>query len=65
MGQTDVKYLKLLKKLAVGNAPAAREARDFLLHAAKDASLVYPHDSKKAGQLRDRAIELILKLQKK
>ena len=63
IGMTDVKYMKLLERLATGDSSeAAREARNFLKKAPGEVVRIYPHDSFKADEMRSRAIELILKL---
>ena len=62
IGMTDVKYMKLLERLATGDSEAARQARDFLKKAPGEVVRIYPHDSSKADEMRSRAIELILKL---
>ena len=63
IGMTDVKYLKLLERLAVGNSKAAQEARKFLAKASREVVQIYPHDSSKADEMRAQAIKLILTLQ--
>ena len=64
IGMTDVKYLKLLERLAAGDSEAAREARKFLEKAPKEVVVTYPHVDSKADEMRSRAIDLILKLQR-
>ena len=63
MGVTDIAYLGLLKRLSAnGDSALQKEARKFLQDAPKTA-IRNAHDPKTADQLRDKAIELILKLQ--
>ena len=62
IGMMDVRYMKLLERLAVGNSKAAQEARKFLAKAARDVVRIYPHDSSKADEMRAQAIKLILTL---
>jgi hypothetical protein len=65
IGQTDIKYMKLLETLAekCPDPKLAAEAKIFLKKAPHEVSMVYPHDSAKAGEARDKAIDLILKIQ--
>jgi len=61
MGMTDIKYLRLLEKLASGDSKQDREDRDFVRKAAKEVYLVSPHDAGLAGKMREEAIKRILK----
>ncbi|MBR4665905.1 MAG: DUF4091 domain-containing protein, partial [Lentisphaeria bacterium] len=61
MGMTDVRYLRLLEKLASGNSKQDREDRDFVRKAAHEVYLVSPHDAGLAGKMREEAIRRILK----
>ncbi len=63
MGVTDSAYLGHLKRLAAkGDSALHKEAKAFLESAPKTA-IREAHDPKCADRLRDKAIELILKLQ--
>jgi len=64
IGQTDVKYMKLLESLARDDSKTAKEARAFLETAARDVAVVYPHDPNKADEVRQKAIDFILELKK-
>jgi hypothetical protein len=62
IGIDDVRYMKMLEKLAVGNSKVAADARKFIKNAAKDVVHIYPHDSNIAQKMREKAVEYILKL---
>ena len=62
IGMNDIRYLRLLESLAKGNTTEAKSARLFLDKATKDVAVIYPHDSRKADEIRTKAIEFILKL---
>ena len=61
MGQTDIKYLKLLEKLASGKSAQDKADREFVRKAVRDVYLAAPHDSTLAGKIREQTIERILK----
>lgn len=61
MGQTDVKYLKLLEKLASGKSAQDRADREFIRKAVRNVYLAVPHDSSMAGKVREETIKRILK----
>jgi len=63
-GMQDVNYLRYLKTLAIGDSPAAVEARKFLENAGNEAVFAAPHDSTRADTLREKATEHILRLLK-
>lgn len=65
IGLTDVQYLRLLETMTALNTPEVAEARAFLKHAAHDVGVVYPHDSGKADEIRNKAIDFMLKLKNK
>ena len=63
MGVTDIAYLGLLKRLAAkGDTEILKEARRFLQEAPKKA-MREAHDSTCADSLREKIVELIIKLQ--
>ncbi len=63
MGVTDIAYLGILKRLsAKGDSALHKEARAFLESAPKTA-IREAHDSKCADRLREKTIDLILRLQ--
>ncbi len=64
IGMNDIRYLRLLERLAKGNTKDAAAARSFLAKATENVSLASPHDSTVADATRKEAIELILKLMK-
>jgi hypothetical protein len=64
IGIDDVRYMKLLEKLASGNSKIAVEARSFVKKAARDVVHFYPHDSSIAHKMREKAVEFILALKK-
>ena len=64
VGINDIRYLRVLERLAAGDSKEAREARAFLAKATRDVALAKPHDASMADATRNQAIELILKLQK-
>ena len=66
VGMTDIKYMKLLEKLAAESTDKhlKSEARKLLATAPYDVEVKYPHEKDKADKVRLQAIELILKLQK-
>ncbi|MBO4648131.1 MAG: hypothetical protein J5806_08240 [Lentisphaeria bacterium] len=64
-GMNDVKYLKLLEKMAGGNSPQDKADREFVRKAVRDVYLVSPHDSSLAGKIREQTIQRILKRIKK
>lgn len=65
VGIMDVKYMKLLEKLAASTTDKtlAAEAGKFLASAPGDVETIYPHEKGRADKVRDEAIGLILKLQ--
>ncbi|MBO4490969.1 MAG: hypothetical protein J5944_06375 [Lentisphaeria bacterium] len=64
IGMDDARYLLLLEKLAAGDSAEAKAARTFLKKAARDVASVYPHDAGKADEVRQKAVEWILKLKR-
>ncbi len=62
IGINDIRYLRLLETLARGTSASAVEARAFLKKATSDVAVIYPHDSMKADEVRNKVIEFILKL---
>ena len=61
MGQTDVKYLKVLEKLASGKSAQDKADREFIRKAVRNVYLAVPHDSSMAGKVREETIKRILK----
>ncbi|MBO4511883.1 MAG: hypothetical protein J5746_03880 [Victivallales bacterium] len=64
VGINDIRYLRVLERLAQGDAKEAKEARSFLSKATREVAQAKPHDASVADAIRQQAIELILKLQK-
>lgn len=64
IGIDDVRYMKLLEKLAATDSKTAIEARKFIKTAAREVVHIYPHDSSIACKMREKAVEFILALKK-
>ena len=64
-GMTDVKYLKLLEKLASGKSAQDKADREFVKKAVREVYLVAPHNSMLAENVREQTIKRILKRIKK
>ena len=60
-GMTDVKYLKLLEKLASGKSAQDKADREFIRKAVRNVYLAVRHDSSMAGKVREETISRILK----
>ena len=64
IGIDDVRYMKLLEKLAATDSKTAIEARKFIKTAAREVVHIYPHNSSIACKMREKAVEFILALKK-
>ncbi len=64
IGQTDIKYMKLLLELASGNTAEDRGNRDFVKKSVREVVTVAPHDKWMSQKIREQAIERILKYKK-
>jgi Carbohydrate family 9 binding domain-like len=69
IGMTDIEYMAKLKKLSdkvakSGTSALVSEARKLLTEGTYEVAVSQAHDSEAADRVRNKAIELILKLQK-
>lgn len=64
-GLTDIKYLKLLERMAKGNTPIEKKIRKFIADSLKDVYIVQPHNPLRADEVRQQAVKYILQLQKR
>ena len=63
-GMTDIRYLRLLQRLASEKAPLplALEAMAFAEKSLREIPRIYPHDSTRADDFRSKCAEFILNL---
>lgn len=62
LGIQDIYHFRKLESLATGDSPTAKEARKLLQTAIREIAYVYPHETNRAGDFRERADDLIERL---
>ena len=62
LGLEDIRYLKLLEKISVGDSDAAKRGRAFVTFALKDVPFTRPHDFAAAEEFREKASALIVEI---